>query len=146
MENRKIAGKRGQAATEMLVMASFAIIFIVPLALLFLSNSNSELGNASIVQADATVRTIADDAGQVYLEGANASETVTVNYPDGIADGSVGNGVVMLQINADGRELDMVGATFANITGNLSGPRTSGLQKISLVNTDGTYVNITYSQ
>ena len=130
----------------MLVMASFAIIFIVPLALMFLSSSNSELGKASILQAKATVRTIADEAGEVYLQGANASKIITVNYPDGIKNGTVENGLVVLAIEADGRRLDIVGSTFANVTGDLSGKRTAGLQRISLVNTDGTYVNITYAQ
>ena len=130
----------------MLVMASFAIIFIVPLALMFLSSSNSELGKASIIQAKATVRTIADEAGEVYLQGANASKIITVNYPDGIRNGTVENGLVVLKVNADGRELDIIGSTFANVTGDLSGKRTAGLQRISLVNQDGNYVNITYAQ
>ncbi|VVB73932.1 Uncharacterised protein [uncultured archaeon] len=130
----------------MLVMASFAVIFIIPLALVFLSSSNSELGKASLLQAKASVRTIADEAGEIYLQGANASKVIIVNYPDGVLNGSVDNGLVVLRMNADGRQLDMVGSTFANVTGNLAGKRTAGLQRISLVNVDGTYVNITYAQ
>lgn len=130
----------------MLVLASFAVIFIVPLALLFFSSSNSELGKASIMQAKATARTIADEAGEVYLQGANATKTITVNYPEGIYNCSVGNGLVVLSIDADGRRLDIIGSTFANISGNLSGRRTGGLQSIYLVNMNGSYVNISYAQ
>ena len=145
----KISNKRGQAATEMLVLVSFALIFIIPIALLFMSSSNSELGKASITQAKVTARAIADEAGELYLQGANASKIITVNYPDGIQNGSVENGLVVLTIDADGRRLDIVGSTFATIVGNLSGKRTSGLQQIHLEtieNSDGYYVNITYVQ
>ena len=133
----------GQAATEYLVLAGFALVFILPLAFLFFSASNSELGKTSISQASAAANAIADEAGKVYLQGNGSKETIIVNYPSGINGGTLAGGLVVLRIYADSRQQDMVASTFANLTGNLSGARGAGLQKISLVSM-GDYVNVTY--
>ncbi|MFA6214373.1 MAG: hypothetical protein WC717_03785 [Candidatus Micrarchaeia archaeon] len=139
-------GLRGQATTEMLVLVGFALVFIIPLAFLFLSASNNEAGKTSLVQAKASARAIADAAGEVYLQGAGARKYVVVNYPQGVAGAGVGDGAVVLTFDMDGRRQDVVATTFANITGNLSGKRSAGLQAIRLVNKDGNYVNVTYAK
>jgi len=134
---------RAQAATETLVLAGFALAFILPLAFLFMSASSSELGKTGISQARIATNTIADEAGEIYLEGIGAKKTIIVNYPEGIKNGAVEGGLVVLSIDADARRQDIVASTFAAISGNLSGKRNAGLQRINLVNT-GDYVNITY--
>jgi len=130
----------------MLVMVGFALVFIIPLAFLFLSASNNELGKTSIMQAKATARTIADNAGEVYLQGPGARKHIVVNYPQGVTGASAGNGVVVLTLDSNGQRQDIVASTFANITGNLSGRRQAGLQAIRLVNTGENVVNITYQK
>ena len=136
---------RGQATTEMLVMVGFALVFIIPLAFLFLSASNNELSNTSVMQAKATARNIADNAGEIYLQGPGARKYIVVNYPQGVTNASVGDGVVVLTLDSNGYRQDIVATTFANITGNLSGKRTEGLHTIELVNKDDV-VNITYQK
>jgi len=143
MEN---ARKHGQAATELLVMFGFALVFIIPLAFLFLSATSNEIGKTSLMQAKATARSIADNAGEVYLQGAGARKYVVVNYPEGIKGASVADGLVMLSMDVNGQRQDVVSATFANLTGNLTGKRTAGLQTIKMVNVGGYVVNVTYVQ
>ena len=128
----------------MLVLVGFALVFIIPIAFLFLTASNNELSKTSVMQAKATARTIADNAGEIYLQGPGARKYIVVNYPQGVIDASAGNGVVVLTLDSDGRRQDILATTFANITGNLSGRRGAGLQTIKLVNTDENVVNITY--
>ena len=129
----------------MLVMAGFALVFLIPLILLFYSSSNSDISKLSLSAAKSAVRTIADEASEVYLEGPGASKIITVNYPDGVLNGSISNGLVVLRLNTGGRTQDVVASTFANVTGNLSGRKFSGLQRIILNNQNGLYVNITYA-
>lgn len=136
---------RAQASMELLVMVGFAIAFIVPLALMFMSISNSEMGKTALLQAKVSARTIANEAGEVYLQGPGAKKSVVVNYPEGIRNASVENGLVAFSIDADGRLQDVVSPTFANISGSLSGKRTAGLQRINLEYiSPGDYVNISY--
>lgn len=129
----------------MLVMVGFALIFIIPLALLLLSLSGTELGKTSLSQAKISARSIANEAGEIYLQGPGAKKSIVVNYPEGMKNASIEGGLVVLSIEADGRLQDVVSFTFANISGNLSGKRTSGLQRINLEYVQsGDFVNITY--
>ena len=138
--------RAGQATTEMLVLVGFALVFIIPIAFLFLTASNNELSKTSVMQAKATARTIADSAGEVYLQGPGAKKYIVVNYPQGVTGASVGSGAVVLTLDSNGQRQDIVATTFANITGNLSGKRGAGLQTIKLVNEDENIVNITYQK
>ena len=131
--------------TEMLVLVGFALVFIIPIAFLFITASNNELSKTSIMQAKATARAIADNAGEVYLQGPGARKHIVVNYPQGVTNASVGNGVVVLTLDSNGYRQDIVATTFANITGDLAGKRTAGLQTIKLVN-ENDVVKITYQQ
>jgi hypothetical protein len=133
-----------QAAIETLVMVGFAIAFIIPLALLFISTTGSETAKTSIAQAKASARLIAVEAGEIYLQGNGSRKTIAVNYPDGVINGSAADGLVVLRVYTDGRQLDITSMTFANISGDLSGRRTQGVHRVNLVNIDGKYVNITY--
>ena len=136
---------RGQAATEMLVMVAFALVFIIPIAFLFLSATGTELSNTSVAQAKVSARTIADEAGSIYLQGEHAKKSILVNYPTGVMNASIEGGLVILTLEQDCKRMDVVSSTFANITGSLPGKRTAGLQKINLEYVaDGSYVNITY--
>ncbi|MCX6771652.1 MAG: hypothetical protein NTX79_06365 [Candidatus Micrarchaeota archaeon] len=137
---------RGQATTEMLVLVGFALVFIIPIAFLFLSASNNELSKTSVMQAKATARSIADNAGEVYLQGPGARKYIVVNFPQGVTGASVADGVVALTLDSNGYRQDIVATTFADITGNLSGKRTAGLQTIKLVTGDDNVVNITYQK
>ena len=146
MENKTgIAAEfsRGQSAIESLIMVGFALAFILPLAFLFLSSTGTQGAKTSIDQAQVTARTIADTAGELYLQGEGARKTILVNYPDGVTNASVGNGIVVLSIFVDERHLDIAGTTFANLSGDLSGKRNPGLQRISMVNR-GYYVDVNY--
>ena len=127
---------RAQAATEMLVLAAFALVFMLPLAFLFMSMSNTELNKTSIEQAKISARAISDEASEVYLQGPGANKTILVNYPNGVVNGSVENGLVVITLDIDGRRTDVVSSTFANLTGNLAGKRNAGLQQVNLVYND----------
>ena len=129
----------------MLVLAAFAIAFILPLALLFLTASGTELSKTSVAQAKISARAIADEAGEVYLQGPGAKKTILVNYPQGVLNASVDSGLVILTLDSDGRRMDVIGSTFADLRGDLSGKRTAGLQKISLeYNGTGQFVHVSY--
>lgn len=139
------AGSCGQAATETLVLAAFALVFILPIAFLLLSTTGAELSKTSVAQAKVSARTIADEAGEVYLQGEHAKRSVVVNFPTGVVNASVESGLVVVRLEQDGRLIDVVASTFANISGDLGGKRITGLQKIDMEYVkNGSYVNITY--
>jgi len=137
---------QGQAATEILVLAGFALAFILPLAFLFLSVSQSELSKSSLLQAKISARTIAEEAGELYLQGPGAKKFIFVNFPEGVVNGSAEGGLVVLSLESEGRRQDVVSQTFANVSGYLPGRRTAGLQRLKLEYVyPGDYVDIRYN-
>jgi len=129
----------------MLTLAGFALAFIIPIALLLLALSGSSMGKSSISQAKIAATSIANEAGEIYLQGHGARETIVVNYPGGVKNCTVQGGLVVLSLDIDGHRQDVVAQTFANISGNLSGSRPSGLQSIRLKYNDvGDFVEIGY--
>lgn len=136
---------KAQAATEMLVMVAFALVFVLPMVFLFMSATGNELSKTSVAQAKISARTIADEAGDIYLQGEHARKSVVVNYPSGVMNATIEGGLVIISLEQDGRRMDIVSSTFANVSGNLGGKRTAGLQKINFeYMAEGNYVNITY--
>ena len=136
----------GQAAIENLIMVGFALAFVVPIAFLFLSSTGTQNAKISIQQGQITARTIADTAGELYLQGPGAKKSILVNYPDGVTGASVGSKAVVLSLFVDNRHLDIPALTFADVGGDLSGKRNAGLQTIQMVvNATGTVV-ISYAR
>ncbi len=154
-QNAKPKFLRGQAAIENLVMVGFALAFILPLAFLFMSSTGTENAKTAISQAQITARTIADAAGELYLEGSGAQKTILVNYPADVKGSSATNGVVLITITPEAdRTLDIVASTFADIRegpNGFSGARGAGLQRVKLQTVydqaEGKdYVEISYEQ
>ncbi|MFA6489787.1 MAG: hypothetical protein WCT52_03835 [Candidatus Micrarchaeia archaeon] len=126
-------------------MVAFALVFVLPMIFLFMSATGNELSKTSVAQAKISARAIADEAGSVYLQGEGAQKSVVVNYPSGVIGAQIEGGLVVISLEQDGRRMDIASSTFANISGNLSGKRTPGLQKINFEYVmNGSYVNITY--
>lgn len=135
MKNHGKHQSRGQAALENLIMVGFALAFILPLSFLFMSSTGSENSKTTIAQSKATARAIAEEAGELYLQGEGAKKTVLVNYPEGVTDSRISGNVVVLSVSPEpGRQLDIVSQTFAEIRAgeSFAGKRNAGLQRISL--------------
>ena len=153
-----VPAMRGQAAIENLIMVGFALAFILPLAFLFMSSTGTENSKTSIAQAKISARTIADEAGQLYLQGPGAKKTILVNYPDGVLGTSATNGLIVLTVSPEpDRTLDITATSFAELRSSavageeFSGKRNAGLQRIRIeVVHDGTdgkdYAEIGYEK
>ena len=150
MKNKNANHLLGQAAAENLIMVGFALAFIIPLAFLFMSSTGAESSKTSIVQAKVTVRTIADAAGELYLQGAGAKKTILVNFPEGVKDSRVEGGLVVLRLEPEaGRVIDITAPTFAKVQSDaeFGGIRNAGLQRIRMEFPAGKdYVEISYEQ
>lgn len=155
---KHFASMRGQAAIENLIMVGFALAFILPLAFLFMSSTGTENSKTAIAQAKISARTIADEAGELYLQGPGAKKTILVNYPDGVKETSATKGLIVLTISPENdRTLDITAPSFAELRSSsaagteFSGKRSAGLQKIRIVvvhdDTDGKdYAEIGYEK
>ena len=99
--------KKGQASIEMLTTVGIMLVFIVPMALLLLTVSNSSLEEVSKSQSDVSVKKIANALNNVYIGGEGTTKTILVILPSnskslnitGIKDGG-GEVMVVLTTNS----------------------------------------------
>ncbi|VVB58804.1 Uncharacterised protein [Candidatus Anstonella stagnisolia] len=104
---------RGQASMEALTLLGFVVLFFVPLALLFFATSQNRTDEAAIMQARLAGRQIADNAGEVYLQGTGARRETLVNFPSNLLDVQInGTQIVFMLSSAKGRT-DIVTQSFA---------------------------------
>lgn len=114
-ESLKRAGgcTRGQASMEALTLLGFIVLFFVPLVLLFFATSQNRTDESAIMQARLAGRLIADNAGEVYLQGAGAQREVIVNFPANLIDVNIsGTQIVFVLTGAKGKT-DVVTQSFA---------------------------------
>ena len=110
------AHTKAQASMELLTLMGFALIFFIPLALLFFATSQNSTDEAAIAQARLAGRQLADNAGEVYLQGAPARRGVMVNFPASLQDVRINGSEIVFSLSTSKGRLDIVTSSFANLT------------------------------
>lgn len=64
------------------MILGIAIVFIIPLVLIFYSSSSLRLETLNQMEAKAFSQHVVDAAGEVWYAGKGARKTILVNYPD----------------------------------------------------------------
>lgn len=108
--------KKAQASTEALTLMGFALIFFIPLALVFFATSQNRTDEAAIAQARLAGRLIADNAGEVYLQGAGSRREAMVNFPSNAIGISTNGSQVVFSLSTSKGPIDIVTSSFANLT------------------------------
>lgn len=104
---------RGQASMETLTLFGFVVLFFVPLALLFFATSQERTDEAAIAQARLAGRQIADNVGEVYLQGAGARREALVNFPSNLIDVRINGTQIVLELGGAKGRTDVVTQSFA---------------------------------
>ena len=96
---------KAQSSVEALMILGVALIFIIPLVMIFYSSTALRLQTLNQLEAKAMVQQISDTAGEVWYEGEGSRRTILVNYPSGTTDISFNLGrdvVITLDDNMGG--------------------------------------------
>ena len=123
--------KRGQYATEYLLVFAFSIVILVP-GLIFLTNNyNGIKYTYDTHQAYKAAQKISTTATEVYYSGSGSMTTVLVSLPSTVIDSSVQGKEVSFKIaGLEGSTTDIVTVSKINITGEL--PKSGGLHSINI--------------
>ncbi|MFH0927225.1 MAG: hypothetical protein V1822_01475 [Candidatus Micrarchaeota archaeon] len=73
--------KKGQPSVEALMVFAIAIVFIIPLVLIFYSSTSLRLETLNYMEAKAFAQKISDAAGEVWYAGKGSRKTILVDYP-----------------------------------------------------------------
>ncbi len=129
---------KAQVSMELLTTFGMLIAFSVPVLLLLLSITQYGHENATIAQADATVRLIAENIDFLTIQGSQAKKMLLVNIPSNTKKLQIkqSSHEVILTISSSAGSYDAVAPFYGNATDfELSG--LSGLIALTLENKNG---------
>ena len=111
--------KRGQVSIEYLAIFGVAALMLIPLIIIFASQTGSIEADISYAQAENALSRIVDSAEEIYFQGPPAQKTLRVQFPKGIQEAKIeGNAVVFIIRTVDG-EFEVRKETRATLEGNL---------------------------
>ena len=148
--------KRGQAATEYILVTSLILIIFIPATILFLVNIRNSNEDLAISKLNKIGNDIVDNAVEVYYQGQPAKITLKESLPDGIVNMTILNdwsvkppvNQLVFVVSKKGKNNELVFDSDVNIMGNFTSNQiTKGIKNIVLEaksKNDGTpFVNIT---
>lgn len=143
--------RKAQVSTEMLVMAGFAIVILVPALVILLGSAGFEGEKLNLNMARMGAQKIADAAFEVYVQGDGAKKTIAVNYPENLKNVTALGNEIVFRIALGGKEQEIVAKSRVNITerstGKLDSSLGQGLHTIALEYNEGLrVVKINYAE
>ena len=122
---RKVLSRRGQVAMEYLIVFAMAFVMLIPLVLIFATQSENIKSDITAAQLEKLSSELADAAQEVYYMGTPAQKTVQIVFPDRIRGITIQNRLILIDVAGSDYEYQFVKETTINLTGSLgtfSGP------------------------
>ncbi len=108
--------KKGQVATEYLLLIGVAFFVVIPIFYYALTNSSESI---RMNEASNFVETIARTANVVYALGPGSQDYIEVTMPGGVESVSFERNEIILKIKIFGDVSDVFAESKANLTGTL---------------------------
>ncbi len=118
---------KGQSSLELLVTLGIVVAFTIPVLFLLLSVTSIGYEDTAKAQADASARTLADTLNSVYAQGPGAQREILLNVPASTQYIYATGGEAVIGIRTAGGDFEAVSPTIANISGNQTIGRKTGL-------------------
>ena len=124
---------------EYLAVFSVAFLMIMPMIVIYMTQSNNleqQVVNAQVEKASST---ITDTAEEVYYMGPPTQKTIRVTFPKGITGIDIYQTVLRFNVSLGETNYNIVKEAVTNLTGSLR--KDSGPHKI-IIKAEGNSVNI----
>lgn len=136
MNKQIVSLKRGQAAMEYLFVVGFAFALLIPIILLFYTQSNAFEEEVRFTQAKNALEEITQAANNVYYLGPPSKQTLRIQFPNNVREVIIDDQLITLVLDTSTSNSLISAQTVANLSGSI--PAYSGLHVISvLATTDG---------
>lgn len=126
--NTESRSRKAQTALEYLIVASIALLMLVPIVIEGWNSTAQLSNNINIQKARNAVSQISDAAKTVYFQGAPSAMTINVNFPENVVFSNVSGSEIYLRMKTKDSTTDVVEFLEFNVTGNIS--NISGIHEI----------------
>ena len=111
---------RGQVSMEFLLIMGVAFVMIIPVLILFLTQSQDMQEDVSAAQVNKLADELVDAADNVYYLGTPSKKTIKAYMPNFIESFNFTSNRIIINVNTGSRQYSIFKVTAANLTGTLS--------------------------
>ena len=116
---KKRLGRRAQVSMEYLLVFGFALLLILPLIGIYVSQQDNVQTDVSVAQTERIVREIVSSAEEVYFMGEGAQKTVEITFPPRITALVIEEDYIEFTLRGRSGSVSLFQASRANLTGEL---------------------------
>ncbi len=121
--------KRAQSSIEFLILVSFFLLLTIPLISLVYLRTAGTAQDASLEQAQQTLRDLSSACDSAYIQGNGSVEKITVVFPQSVQELSANGQELWFRISVSGGQTDVTYLGMANVSiagkiGSEAGPHT----------------------
>ena len=111
--------KRGQVSIEYLAIFSISALMIIPLVIIFATQTSTIEADISYAQMENAMSRIIDSAEEIYFQGPPAKKTLRVQFPKGIKEISFEEKAIIVTMETIDGNFEIRRETAANIEGQI---------------------------
>ncbi len=111
---------RGQVSMEFLLIMGVAFVMIIPVLILFLTQSQDMQEDVSAAQIDKLANELVNAADNVYYLGAPSKKTIKAYMPSFVKNINFTSNRIIVNIDTGDRQYSIFKVTAANVSGTLS--------------------------
>lgn len=127
--------KRGQVSLEYTLMVGFALIILMPLVVIHMTQEESIRDDSNLMQATNIVQTLTSNAESIHFIGEPSKTTIEVRMPQNVKDIEIEDNRILFEVMTGGGVVEVYKYTDVELTGSLEpGP---GLTRILIEAEDG---------
>ncbi len=133
-----MAKKRGQASMEYLLVVGFALIMLMPLVVIHMTQEESIRDDSNLMQATNIVQTLTSNAESIHFIGEPSRTTIEVRMPQNIKDIRIEENDwnrIVFEVMTGGGVVEVYKYTDVKLTGSLE--PSQGLTRILIEAEDG---------
>ncbi len=111
--------KRGQVSMEYLAIFSIAALMLIPLIILFATQTNTIEADIAYAQTENALSRIIDSAEEIYFQGPPAKKTLRVQFPQGIDKITIDENAIIFRLETIDGTIEVRKDTRATLGGSL---------------------------
>lgn len=111
--------KRGQVSFEYMAIFGAASLMIIPLMIIFASQSSSIEADIAHAQAESALSRMVVSAEDIYFQGPPARKTLRVQFPKGLDDVVIDDDSIIFTLNTVDGEFNIFEQSSANMSGSI---------------------------
>ncbi len=112
--------KRGQISFEYMAIFGAASLMIIPLLIIFASQSSSIEADVAYAQAESALSRMVVSSEEIYFQGSPARKTDRIQFPKSLSNVVIEDNTITFTLNTVDGEFNIFKESSANMSGTIN--------------------------